>query len=89
MVSFTIYAQDPHESDDIGWSDAGHYVTGCSKDWISLRLVDENGDLVEVEEEGSTDEKAGTSAASITNSNDIYGFVSTLAFAYVLKNLIA
>ena len=49
LVSFTIYAQDPHESDDIGWSDAGHYVTGCSKDWISLRLVDENGDIVEEE----------------------------------------
>ena len=47
LVSFTIYAQDPHESDDIGWSDAGHYVTGCSKDWISLRLVDKHGDIME------------------------------------------
>ena len=22
--------------------DAGHYVTGCSRDWISLRLVNED-----------------------------------------------
>ena len=39
-----LRAQDPNESAEKGWTDAGHYVTGCSKDWISLRLVGENGE---------------------------------------------
>eukprot|EP00547_Thalassionema_nitzschioides_P013078 CAMPEP_0194262582 /NCGR_PEP_ID=MMETSP0158-20130606/46612_1 /TAXON_ID=33649 /ORGANISM="Thalassionema nitzschioides, Strain L26-B" /LENGTH=488 /DNA_ID=CAMNT_0039002741 /DNA_START=98 /DNA_END=1565 /DNA_ORIENTATION=+ len=29
---------DPYENEETGWSKAGHYVTGQSKDWISLTL---------------------------------------------------
>jgi hypothetical protein len=29
---------DPYET-ELGWSDAGHYVTGCGTDWIELELV--------------------------------------------------
>jgi hypothetical protein len=39
--------QDPYESEESGWTDAGHYVTGCLQDWISLRLLDEDGNVAE------------------------------------------
>lgn len=32
---------DPYENEDIGWTKAGHYVTGCGKEWITLRLAEE------------------------------------------------
>lgn len=31
---------DPHEGES-GWTDAGHFVTGCSKDWIDITLAKE------------------------------------------------
>jgi len=69
MIYFT---QDPYEREDGGWTDAGHYVTGCSEDWISLRLVDENGELDT--EETSVDSIEETSIATAngeeTSTND-------------------
>eukprot|EP00984_Skeletonema_dohrnii_P012540 scaffold5101_cov224-Skeletonema_dohrnii-CCMP3373.AAC.3 len=41
-VNFGVSFWDPFETAS-GWTDAGHVVTGCSEDWIGLRLVDENG----------------------------------------------
>jgi len=79
--------QDPYESEEDGWSAPGHYVTGCSKDWVSLRLVNEDGDIVDNElEESSGDEGSarvdeGTNAASDTDSNAIYGFFAFLLLA--------
>eukprot|EP00551_Chaetoceros_affinis_P000471 CAMPEP_0203647368 /NCGR_PEP_ID=MMETSP0088-20131115/15610_1 /ASSEMBLY_ACC=CAM_ASM_001087 /TAXON_ID=426623 /ORGANISM="Chaetoceros affinis, Strain CCMP159" /LENGTH=336 /DNA_ID=CAMNT_0050504981 /DNA_START=9 /DNA_END=1019 /DNA_ORIENTATION=+ len=35
---------DPFESQDEGWSKAGHYVTGCSRDWVPLKLATESGE---------------------------------------------
>mmetsp|Transcript_27068 Transcript_27068/g.40971 ORF Transcript_27068/g.40971 Transcript_27068/m.40971 type:complete len:326 (-) Transcript_27068:86-1063(-) len=32
---------DPYERLDIGWTKAGHYVTGCGKEWITLRLAED------------------------------------------------
>ncbi len=46
------YAQDPFVSDEDGWTRNDYYVTGCSKDWISLRLVDEFGEIFEESSEG-------------------------------------
>lgn len=46
-IDFGFAFWDPLEMDASGWTDSGHYVTGCSADWISLRLVDENGDFEE------------------------------------------
>ena len=40
--NFGVAFWDPLET-ATGWTDAGHVVTGCSKDWIGLRLDDENG----------------------------------------------
>ncbi|KAL3804013.1 hypothetical protein HJC23_006404 [Cyclotella cryptica] len=51
-TDFGFAIWDPFESESNGWSDAGHYVTGCSADWISLRLVDESGN---VEDDTSTE----------------------------------
>jgi hypothetical protein len=33
---------DPFETDD-GWTGAGHYVTGCSSEWIDLVIEAEGG----------------------------------------------
>lgn len=32
---------DPYERDVEGWSKSGHYVTGCAKDWVPLKLGNE------------------------------------------------
>lgn len=53
-IDFGIAFWDPNELDrDEGWTDAGHYVTGCSRDWISLRLVDADGNIKEDSDEGT------------------------------------
>ena len=33
---------DPFENQDKGWSKVGHYVTGCSRDWVPLKLATES-----------------------------------------------
>lgn len=90
-VDFGFAFWDPLESEENGWTDAGHYVTGCSNDWISLRLVDEKGEITEegldIDYAGSVEE--GKSAAFSTGGSVIYGLVSTFAFAHALKNIIA
>jgi hypothetical protein len=63
-VGFGVAFWDPNEKAG-GWSDSGHYVTGCSADWIGLRLVDENGDATPVfNGESSTAESDATTTAS-------------------------
>jgi hypothetical protein len=53
-IDFGLAFWDPNELDrDEGWTDAGHYVTGCSRDWISLRLVDADGNIKEDSDEGT------------------------------------
>ena len=44
----------------------GHVVTGCSKDWIALRLVDENGNATPVFDEEETD----TAASDVSAADD-------------------
>jgi len=33
---FGVAYWDPFQTDDIGWTAVGHYVTGCSEDWMDL-----------------------------------------------------
>ena len=47
---------DPFESDIEGWSKAGYYVTGCSRDWVSLKLATE--DDMEIPSSVATSNKA-------------------------------
>lgn len=71
---------------ETGWTDSGHFVTGCSKDWISLRLVDENGKVVEDTGEDVTaneglnveGEQETKSPASFAGVNAIYAFISSV-----------
>lgn len=35
---FGIAYWDPFEVEDSGWTDAGHYLTGCASEWIDLEL---------------------------------------------------
>jgi hypothetical protein len=37
--SFGVAFWDPFEDMDNGWSDAGHFVTGCGTKWIDLELA--------------------------------------------------
>jgi hypothetical protein len=46
-LSLVLFSKDPFQSDEEGWSDAGYYVTGCSKAWMSLELVEKIEDTVE------------------------------------------
>lgn len=36
---FGIAFWDPFETEEEGWTDAGHYVTGCTQSWIEMELV--------------------------------------------------
>ena len=36
---FGVAFWDPYEMEAEGWSDAGHYVSGCGVQWIELELV--------------------------------------------------
>lgn len=38
-VQFGLAFWDPFEIEGSGWTDAGHYVTGCGRSWIDLELV--------------------------------------------------
>ena len=37
--SFGVAFWDPFQLPDFGWTDAGHYVTGCGTNWIDLELA--------------------------------------------------
>ena len=39
--SFGVAFWDPFQMEESGWTDVGHYLTGCSADWIELELVAE------------------------------------------------
>ena len=73
-LGFGVGFWDPFETDD-GWTDSGHVVTGCSKDWIALRLVDENGDATPVYDE-ETDVAA--SDASTTDAPPVGSVTGTI-----------
>eukprot|EP00984_Skeletonema_dohrnii_P003997 scaffold1364_cov75-Skeletonema_dohrnii-CCMP3373.AAC.4 len=88
----------------LGWTDAGHVVTGCFEDWAGLRLVDENGDATPVfddvggeeesaepKESGSDMETAFTPAPSGTafiSISSIVGAAYTFATAAVATYVI-
>ena len=94
---------DPNET-TAGWTDAGHVVTGCSQDWIALRLVDENGDATpvfddevgdEVETSGSsgmetepTPKPAPSGATSVVAGAAVTTFVSAVLAACVVFEII-
>eukprot|EP00985_Skeletonema_marinoi_P016101 scaffold8559_cov135-Skeletonema_marinoi.AAC.9 len=73
-VNFGVSFWDPFETAS-GWTDAGHVVTGCSEDWIGLRLVDENGaatpvfDHVGGEEESAEPMESGTDGMETTSTS--------------------
>ena len=77
LLSLALLSQDPFESDEEGWTDEGYYVTGCSKDWISLQFVGENGKEIDLKTEaiaegvleGDDFEDGVTSAASHAGSS--------------------
>ena len=50
IYSFGLAYWDPFESEETGWSDSGHYVTGCAKDWIDIWLAGEGEEMEEIEE---------------------------------------
>lgn len=63
---FGIAFWDPNEM-STGWSDAGHYVTGCGNNWISLELVVDSDSI-------TTKKEATTSSSSILSTNFIMLF---------------
>ncbi|KAK1732676.1 ethylbenzene dehydrogenase-related protein [Skeletonema marinoi] len=73
-VNFGVSFWDPFETAS-GWTDAGHVVTGCSEDWIGLRLVDENGaatpvfDHVGGDEESAEPMESGTDGMETTSTS--------------------
>ncbi len=89
----SLHSQDPFESDEEGWTDEGYYVTGCSKDWISLRLVGENGEEIDLETnaiakealEGEVSKDSVTSAAFHVGSSIIHAFLVYVLFVNSCK----
>lgn len=76
VYDFGIAYWDPYET-ATGWTKAGHYLTGCSKDWIKLALDDGSnpfGDLTT----DVTDETNGQSPSGVASSYT-YGSVAAIA----------
>lgn len=82
--SFGVAFWDPFETES-GWSDAGHYVTGCGTKWIDLELVTKTAQEEEQEGQEQDGEKVastnGSSASSISRMSAaafvaIYGLLS-------------
>ena len=83
-VNFGVAFWNPYET-AAGWTDAGHVVTGCSEDWIGLRLVDENGDATPVFDGREEVETSGSGV--VMNERDCSsGFCqTTLTDGYTLN----
>jgi hypothetical protein len=59
--SFGIAFWDPYETAE-GWTDSGHYVTGCGTDWFELQLLDDD----ESADDSSTGELDDNNAVGAT-----------------------
>ena len=46
-AQFGIAFWDPYEEEEMGWSDIGHYLTGCSSKWINLELATEDAEATD------------------------------------------
>ena len=66
--SFGLAYWDPFQSEEEGWTDPGHYLTGCGNDWIDLEL--ETVDSTNTKTTGG----GGTSGAQVA-------VVSTMLYA--------
>merc|ERR1712146_174833 len=77
VYDFGIAYWDPYET-ATGWTKAGHYLTGCSKDWIKLALDDgsSNPTLCDLTTD-VTAETNGQSSGVASSYN--YGPVSAIA----------
>jgi hypothetical protein len=75
---FGVAFWDPEETDS-GWTDSGHYLTGCGADWIDLELVSKS-ESVNGDDPSKTngDTKAGNGGESSGNR-----FVGSIAWIVV------
>lgn len=80
-IDFGFAYWDPYEIEETGWTDSGHFVTGCSRDWISLKLVDENGEVA-MEEEPTADDTQEPAADEGTSSATKSSAVLAVATAF-------
>ena len=78
----SCFSQDPYETEEDGWSDAGHYVTGCSSDWIDLKLI--NDGTVKQDQASDSLNDVGTSAALTSGSKKAFFAALTLTLAFML-----
>ena len=63
--------------------DAGHYVTGCSRDWISLRLVNEDETA-----EDSYDSEIGEAPAPVVTTANVAASYGSSTSTYGLVALV-
>lgn len=69
-VQFGLAFWDPFEVEGSGWTDIGHFVTGCGRNWIDLELVVEGAESNEVEdEEVEADDESATSSAAFIGAS--------------------
>jgi hypothetical protein len=73
-INFGFAFWDPFENDASGWSDNGHYVTGCSRNWIEMKLVDKDGKVAGDEDVTDTPQSAGN-----VNANNMKILATTVA----------
>ncbi|KAL7445572.1 hypothetical protein ACHAXM_009928 [Skeletonema potamos] len=88
---------DPFETDN-GWTDSGHYVTGCSQDWIDLILVTDepttlpaNETSTAITDEASpatTDETLGANGKTSSAENSFVHASMYVVSAFMLNILL-
>lgn len=65
-IQFGIAFWDPYEVEGTGWTDIGHFVTGCGTKWIDLELSTEPQPAVVPD---TADEPAGDEPANIEEAD--------------------
>ncbi|MGK3743524.1 MAG: hypothetical protein ACI8RD_007670 [Bacillariaceae sp.] len=76
---FGIAYWDPFETED-GWTASGHFLTGCSADWIKLRLEDSTSIYIDTTPTGSATTTTGAATTSGTSNiaNNMSGMIMAL-----------
>jgi hypothetical protein len=68
MYEFGVAFWDPYEL-ETGWTDSGHYITGCANKWIDLELATNS----------STSKDSGTSGAISSAAGPLFVIMTAIA----------
>jgi hypothetical protein len=89
-IQFGVAFWDPYEIAESGWTDSGHFITGCGHKWIDLELATLADETTEESSEGDAISKASNPETKSSGAKLIFGLSFPLVeFAALLSFLAA